>query len=29
VFDHILAEESGYKKKRAYETQLMTSGFPL
>lgn len=29
VLDHIFAEESNYKKKRAYETQLMTSGFPL
>jgi len=29
VLDHIFAEESNHKKKRAYETQLMTSGFPL
>ncbi|MCL2298781.1 MAG: IS21-like element helper ATPase IstB [Firmicutes bacterium] len=29
VLDHILAEEADSKRKRAYETQLMTSGFPL
>jgi DNA replication protein DnaC len=29
VLDHIFAEEAGNKRKRAYETQLMTSGFPL
>ena len=29
MLDHILAEESLSKRKRAYETQLMTSGFPL
>jgi DNA replication protein DnaC len=29
VLDYILAEEAGYKRRRAYETQLMTSGFPL
>jgi DNA replication protein DnaC len=29
VLDHIFNEEAGSKRKRAYETQLMTSGFPL
>jgi DNA replication protein DnaC len=29
VLDHILTEESNYRRKRAYETQLMTSGFPM
>jgi len=29
VLDHIFTEEAGYKRRRAYETQLMTSGFPL
>ena len=29
VLDHILAEEANSKRRRAYETQLMTSGFPL
>lgn len=29
VLDHILAEESRYKQKRAIETQIMTSGFPM
>lgn len=29
ALDHILAEEADSKRKRAYETQLMTSGFPL
>lgn len=29
VLDHIFAEEANNKRRRAYETQLMTSGFPL
>lgn len=29
VLDHIFAEEANSKRKRAYETQLMTSDFPL
>jgi DNA replication protein DnaC len=29
VLDHIFAEEASNKRQRAYETQLMTSGFPL
>jgi len=29
VLDHIFSEEAANKRKRAYETQLMTSGFPL
>lgn len=29
VLDHIFAEEANSKRRRAYETQLMTSGFPL
>jgi DNA replication protein DnaC len=29
VLDHIFSEEAAFKRKRAYETQLMTSGFPL
>ena len=29
VLDHIFTEESRYKRRRAYETQLMTSGFPM
>jgi len=29
VLDHILSEEAANKRRRAYETQLMTSGFPL
>jgi len=29
VLDHIFAEEARSKRRRAYETQLMTSGFPL
>jgi DNA replication protein DnaC len=29
VLDHIFLEEADNKRKRAYETQLMTSGFPL
>jgi|GEM_PF-873216 len=29
VLDHILTEESRHKRKRAIETQIMTSGFPM
>ncbi|MCL1792228.1 MAG: IS21-like element helper ATPase IstB [Peptococcaceae bacterium] len=29
VLDHIFSEEANSKRKRAYETQLMTSGFPM
>lgn len=29
VLDHIFSQEADSKRKRAYETQLMTSGFPL
>jgi DNA replication protein DnaC len=29
VLDHIFAQEADDKRKRAYETQLMTSGFPM
>ena len=29
ALDHILAEESRYKNKRAIETQIQTSGFPM
>ena len=29
VLDYIFSEEAANKRKRAYETQLMTSGFPL
>jgi DNA replication protein DnaC len=29
VLDYILGQEADSKRKRAYETQLMTSGFPL
>ena len=29
VLDHIFTEEANSKRRRAYETQLMTSGFPL
>jgi len=29
ALDHILAEEAKNKRERAYETQLMTSGFPM
>lgn len=29
VLDHIFSEEADSKRKSAYETQLMTSGFPL
>jgi len=29
VLDHIFTEEANSKRQRAYETQLMTSGFPI
>jgi len=29
VLDHIFAEEAASKRQRVYETQLMTSGFPM
>jgi len=29
VLDHIFSQEADSKQKRAYETQLMTSGFPM
>lgn len=29
VIDHILSEESRYKRRRAIETQIQTSGFPM
>jgi DNA replication protein DnaC len=29
VLDHIFTEEANSKRKRAYETQLLTSGFPM
>lgn len=29
VLDYILSEEAASKRRRAYETQLMTSGFPM
>ena len=29
VLDHIFSEEADSKRRRAYETQLMTSGFPM